>query len=255
MSANLWHDWPRYRGQSERLESFARLVESRQVDVLLLQEVARTPHLRVDEWLAERLDMAFVYSRANGHEDAIGFEEGLGVFSRFPLSTPHLRQLSPGGDSFVRRMALGATLATPCGEVLAVSAHLSLRRKRNAAQVAHLREWVESLADSRLAVVGGDFNASEESEQITQTQGVWVDAFRHLHPDAEDATHVVRWPWGGILRQSRLDYVFFHPGRGDWKVMEASHLSAASQPHSDHRAVFARLLWEPCGGLPEVTLH
>ena len=46
MSANLWHDWPRYWRLEQRLETFARLVEAERVDILLLQEVSRTPTLR-----------------------------------------------------------------------------------------------------------------------------------------------------------------------------------------------------------------
>ncbi|MFW9817943.1 MAG: endonuclease/exonuclease/phosphatase family protein, partial [Candidatus Thorarchaeota archaeon] len=53
MSANLWHDWPLHRKATQRLEEFARLVETHAVDIILMQEVARTPNLRVDEWLSE----------------------------------------------------------------------------------------------------------------------------------------------------------------------------------------------------------
>ena len=75
LSANLWHDWPRRRGWPQRLEALAQLVEAEGADIVLLQEVARTPALRADEWLARRLGMAYAYARANGHEAAIGFEE------------------------------------------------------------------------------------------------------------------------------------------------------------------------------------
>jgi hypothetical protein len=84
LSANLWHDWPRFRNIENRLEFFVRLVEQENADVILLQEIARTRSLKVDQWLADRLNMSYVYSRANGSEN-IGFEEGLGVFSRFKM--------------------------------------------------------------------------------------------------------------------------------------------------------------------------
>jgi exonuclease III len=48
------------------------MVESEAADIVLLQEVARTTKLKVDEWLAERLGMGYVYARANGHEPGIG---------------------------------------------------------------------------------------------------------------------------------------------------------------------------------------
>ena len=239
LSANLWHDWPRQARWLERLEAVARLADQERADILLLQEVARTRALRSDEWLAGRLKMAYAYSRANGHESGIGFEEGLAVFSRFPLSAPRLRQLGNGTNPFVRRLALGAQAATPFGDLLAVSVHLGLRRRHNAIQLEQLRDWVAGLAAGGAAVVGGDFNAPEGGAQIAATQRSWLDTFRHLHPHADGATHELRWPWRGgaaWLRQ-RLDYIFLRPDHRPWRVLETRHLDAPGGPHSDHRAV------------------
>jgi endonuclease/exonuclease/phosphatase family metal-dependent hydrolase len=242
ISANLWHDWPRHRHLVERLETFSRLVERQKADVVLLQEVARTPEMWVDRWLSDRLGMAYVYSRANGGEAGIGFEEGLAVFSRFPLSAPHLVQLGDRSNSFVRRLALGATVEADCGKLLAFSVHLGLARRQNITQMAHLREWVAGLAGDMPALIGGDFNAHEATSQIRQTQTKWLDTFRHLHPKADGATHELRWPWGGLLRRSRLDYIFLMPGRARWNVLEARNLNLENQPHSDHFAVLTRLV-------------
>lgn len=241
LSANLWHDWPRQRSWPERLEAVAQLVAAERVDVVLLQEVARTPELRADEWLAGRLQMACAYARANGHAAAIGFEEGLAILSRYPLAHPRLRQLGHGANPFVRRLALSADVRTPFGPLLAFSAHLGLRRGHNAVQLAQLRSWVAEVAAGRAAVVGGDFNAPEQRPQIQHTQRAWVDTFRHLHPHADGTTHELRWPWGGLLRRHRLDYVFLHTWPTHWQVVETHHVDAPGGPHSDHRAVLTRL--------------
>jgi len=241
ISANLWHDWPQYRRMLERLETFARLVEKHQADVLLLQEVSRTKELWVDEWLAQRLGMAYVYSRANGHLEGIGFEEGLAVFSRYPLSRPVLRQLSPTDNRFSRRLALGTQISSPCGDFLAFSVHLGLTAKQNSDQAARLSDWVKSASQGMMALVGGDFNAGEGSQQIKNLQKNWLDTFRHLNPFADGVTHELRWPWGKPLRQDRLDYIFLKAQLSHWKVLEACHLETPGEPHSDHRAVFLRL--------------
>ena len=241
ISANLWHDWPQHRRVIERLEAFARLVEEHQADVLLLQEVARTAHFWVDQWLAQRLGMAYVYSRANGHLGGIGFEEGLAVFSRHPLSQPVLRQLSSGDNRFSRRLALGTQVNSPCGNLLAFSVHLGLTGKQNSEQAAKLSDWVGDVSRGMTALVGGDFNAVERSQQIKNLQQKWLDTFRQLNPFADGTTHELRWPWGRPFRRDRLDYIFLKARENHWKVLEARHLETPGQPHSDHRAVLLRL--------------
>jgi len=241
VSANLWHDWPRHRRLAQRVEAFAQLVEAHHADLVLLQEVARTPQLRVDEWLAQRLDMTCVYSRANGHE-SIGFEEGLAVLSRFPVEATYLRELSHTCNPFSRRLALGARIGTPNGALMAFSTHLGLLPGQNADQLGRLRAWVTDLAGDHPVLVGGDFNASESAPQIDQARASWLDTFRTLHPGADGATHELRRPWGGVLRRQRLDYIFLLPGKPHWDVLETFHLASADEPHSDHHMVMTRLL-------------
>ncbi|HEX7975934.1 MAG TPA: endonuclease/exonuclease/phosphatase family protein [Anaerolineales bacterium] len=242
LSANLWHDWPRYRRLEERLDDFSRLVEAHRADIVLLQEVARTPRLRADEWLSKRLGMAYVYSRANGHEQKIGFEEGVAIFSRFPLHQPLLQELGDQRNPFVRRLALGITAETHLGRLKAFSVHLGLARRQNAAQLAHLRSWVAEQAGELPALVGGDFNAREGTSQIRQAQSAWLDPFRRLHPLAAGFTHELHWPWGAVLHRSRLDYIFLRSGARPWQVVEARPIEGPGKPHSDHQAVLVRLL-------------
>lgn len=241
ISSNLWHDWPHRRRAVERLEAFARLVDEHKADVLLLQEVARTTGFWTDQWLADRLGMAYVYSRANGHLQGIGFEEGLAIFSRHSIGQPVLRQLSPASNRFVHRLALGTQVSSPCGKLLAFSVHLGLAGKQNASQAAHLNAWVRNVSKGMPALVGGDFNAGERSRQIKTLQQNWLDTFRHLNPFADGATHELRWPWGKSLRRARLDYIFLKAERDNWKILEARHLETPGERHSDHQAVLLRL--------------
>lgn len=241
ISANLWHDWPKRRRAVERLEAFARLVDEQQADVLLLQEVARTTDFWTDQWLAQRLGMAYVYSRANGHLGGIGFEEGLAVFSRYPLLKPVLRQLSSTKNQFVRRLALGTQIQSPCGKLLAFSVHLSITGKQNASEAAHLTDWVHEVSRGIPTLVGGDFNAGERTGQIKKLQESWLDTFRHLNPFSDGTTHELHWPWGRPLRRERLDYIFLKAQSNYWKVLESRHLETPGDRHSDHRAVLMRL--------------
>jgi endonuclease/exonuclease/phosphatase family metal-dependent hydrolase len=241
LSANLWHDYPRFRGLEKRLDSFADLIDNLKADLILLQEVARTPFLQSDEWLGKRLGMAYVYSRANGSRK-LGFEEGLAVYSRFPLKRlPHLRQMGRSSHPFSRRLALGAAVDTPCGEIMAFSTHLGLVQKQNALQLRELHRWVEEITEGKSAIIAGDFNAPEHTHQIRHARSVWTDTFREIYKHGKAATHEIRWPWGGVFLSHRLDYIFLQPGSPSWQVIDVQHVDAKDGPHSDHLAVLARL--------------
>lgn len=252
LTANLWHDWPRHRRLLERAEAFASQAESSGADILLLQEVARTRKVRLDEWLADRLGMAYVYTRANGHE-AIGFEEGVAVLSRFPVEELFFKQLEPSSKPFARRVALGAELSTPCGKMFAFSAHLGLGRRKNSAQLKHLRRWMSEVSGGQPAVLAGDFNAHETTRHIRLARLQWVDTYRHLHPTADATTHELRLLPGKAIRR-RLDYIFLQPGAWEWQVLESFPLSQPESRFSDHQAVVAKL-WvkspRPAAGQPE----
>lgn len=220
-----------------RLERFARLVEAEQGDILLCQEVGRGRDFRVDTWLAARLGMNAFYERANGHAERWGREEGLAILSHYPLADPVSCLL---GGGFWRRPALGATVDTPLGPIAVYNVHLSLRRWRNRRQPAHLGAWVEATAGSMTAIIGGDFNAGEESPGVSTLRGRWIDTFRVQNPVAKViATHAIK-PLGRELGRRRIDYIFLRSGVPNIRVVTSHHMGG-DDPFSDHLAVVARL--------------
>jgi endonuclease/exonuclease/phosphatase family metal-dependent hydrolase len=241
VSANLWHDWPRYRDLPRRLESLAGLIEDQGAQVVLLQEALRTPSLSASEWLAERLNMASGYVRANGAEKAIGFEEGPAILTNLPVREHRALKLKTRADPLVRRMALGAQITLKCCDIWVISAHLSFIRNDNRLQMERLRSWVNDLTGDGTAVIGGDFNAGEVSEGIHMAREHWQDTFRNLNPKDDGHTHLLRWPWGSVLHRQRLDYLFLKPGEHDWSVVDAQHFTTKPVQHSDHKAVLARI--------------
>ena len=243
LSANLWHDWPRYRQLQPRLSAFADLAEAQAADIVLLQEVARTSNFKVDEWLADRLSMGYAYVRVNGHEPGIGFEEGLAVFSRFSFEGAHWQQLGTSAFQMSRRMVLGANVKTPCGNLKVFSVHLGISSQANRSQLSHLKAWVSKTAKEQTSFIGGDFNTHEDRSHIRSLQKEWVDIYRYKNSDRDGTTHELRWPWGKTLRQHRLDYLFMQNGVGRWDVLDAQHIHAQVKKgnHSDHRAVLARV--------------
>lgn len=240
MSANLWHDWPRNRRIKERLNCLVEVIKSEGVDILLLQEIFRTNEFEADKWLSDELGMAYIYSRSNGHAPGIGFEEGLAIYSRFPIKDHRLAQLSHQNNPFSRRMALGTRIDAQGADFLAFSVHLGLLSSENKKQISWLKDWVEEESGSIPAVIGGDFNAHENTSQIRSTKTLWHDSYRAIHPDGEGYSHEIRWPWGKALRRSRLDYLFLRRGNHTWKVDDAQHIDQLDCSLSDHKPVLIK---------------
>ena len=238
VSANLWHDWPRHRNLPARLEAFARTVEREGADLVLLQEVARLPDLQCDSWLADRLGMSSVYVRVNGHVDAIGFEEGLTILSRNPISNFQSIKLEPARLPMINRMALGAQVSMESGSFWTFTTHLAIFNHPNMSQLAHLRSWVTAITGNSMAIIGGDFNAGESTEQIRSARTHWIDLYRRRNPTELGNTLYIKTPMGLIGR--RLDYLFLHQGEPNWQVQDAHHVYG-EEPYSDHASVLARL--------------
>jgi endonuclease/exonuclease/phosphatase family metal-dependent hydrolase len=144
-------------------------------------------------------------------------------------------------NPFSRRLALGVEVDTPYGEILAFSTHLGLMRKQNAKQLREIHGWVNEISAGRSAIIAGDFNTPEHTHQMKHVRSTWLDTLREVHEHGHAPTHEIRWPWGGVFLSHRLDYIFLQPGEPSWQVVEVKHLDARDGPHSDHRAVLARL--------------
>jgi endonuclease/exonuclease/phosphatase family metal-dependent hydrolase len=240
-------------------------------DVLALQEVCAVPGAVENQAgvLAEALGMALVYAPATALASG---EEGLAILSRLPvLDTRHVELPFAATDE--RRIAIGAALAVPGGEVHAFVTHLSYRlrdgvkREAQAAAVDRFAgEMVVERGVPRVGVLMGDFNATPEHDEIRflrglhtieGTRGQWQDAWAVAHPGEPGFTWARRNPgterlaWLG--RDRRLDYVFVSPlgrdGRGE--VIDCRiTLDRPSDDGlfgSDHFAVVADLRLAPPG--------
>lgn len=237
LSANLCHTWPKRDFPLERLQKFVELVNEKQADILLLQEVMRTGGDHVHDWLASQLHMNAAYARTNGDRHLINFEEGLAVLSRFPILQTEQRFLKSAFHPFVHRQALAAQIETPCGKILAISAHLSITPWQNRRQLDQIQTWIEGQSHS--TVLGGDFNASEHSHRIASLQQRWVDTLRKFNPTLpHPITHSLNLPFGKML-QHRLDYIFLIQREPKWAVLE-SGIDLAHR-FSDHLAIWTKL--------------
>ena len=217
MSLNVLHGFPHFEHLSERLDLIAGEIERQDADIVCLQEVPWRPGLgSAAAYLGRRTGLNHLYLRANGNRYTILFQEGEAILSRYPLRQVRFTELEPRAGFFEHRVVLGATAVTPWGEIRIFSTHLTNGAPAiNRAQAASLRSFVETAGDGP-AIVAGDFNATEDTPQVQDLAGGWVDTYRAVHPQeagltccVDDLTHGPDEPL-----EKRIDYIFFVPGTG-----------------------------------------
>jgi len=225
MSLNMLHGRPRFEHLSERLDLIAEEIRFHDADIVLVQEVPWRLQLgSAAEILGERTGLNHLYLRANGSRWTILFEEGEAILSRYPLRDVTFTELGPRAAFFEHRVALQATAVTPWGDVRVFVTHLTNGEEEiNQGQAMSLLTIVEA-AGAGVAVVGGDFNAREDSELIRALASRWVDTYRAAHPDDGGYTCCIddlTAPPGEVL-EKRIDYLFLVPGAGQEARVVAS---------------------------------
>ncbi len=249
LSLNMLHGIPWFERLGLRVDLIAAEIKRLDADVVLLQEVPWTVRTgNVAARLAQELGYNYLYYRANANRHLIFFEEGEAILSRFLLEDAAFTELNPPMSFFENRVALGAKALTPWGEVSFFVAHLTNKDDRvGAGQADSLREFVEA-HNAGLALVGGDFNAFEDSPQIRQLASAWTDTYRRAHPNDPGSTCCVddlRAAPGELLEE-RIDYIFlegeFHQlVRAEHAFYSPFRVSDGWQWASDHTGLLVEL--------------
>ncbi|MEY3093318.1 MAG: hypothetical protein RLZZ269_1651 [Actinomycetota bacterium] len=252
MRVMTWNIWWQFGPYAERQPAIGRVLAAESPDVVLLQEVSR------DDEQAQRLASELGYHVAVTHDR---WPMANAILSRWPLS--RIEQVSlPGldGADGPRRL-LTAVAATPWGDWPFGCTHLAHRFDESDVRVAqvdviadHLRDLRGDPAHDRPVIVGGDFNAVPDSDEIRRLTGRTAVRHRNLvlndvwEQCGEGAGHTwsgtnpyqadANWP------NRRIDYLFVtwprpkpagHPRRAWLAGVDAVN---GVQP-SDHYAVVA----------------
>jgi beta-glucosidase len=210
---NMLHGFPDFENLPLRLDLIASEIQRLNADVVLLEEVPWTRSTgNGAQFLAEQLGYNYLFYRAEGNRHLIFFETGQAILSRFPLKNVVSDVLSPKAGFFEPRVVLGATAATPKGDVVVFVTHLTNKKddpRINRGQAASLKEFVEAHTVG-FTVVGGDFNAREDSPQIVDLSSSWTDAYRALYQDDPGLTCCIDDLTTGPEEQleERIDYIF-----------------------------------------------
>lgn len=226
LSFNMLHDFPDYKWLEARTAWLSQEINRRQIDIVLLQEVANVRGIgHIGEQLATLTHMNHAYIRANGNRRLIGFEEGLVILSRYPLHDLTFVELTPSTSLFEHRVALHGKINTPQGEIALFVTHLTNSGDgKNGVQVARLQNFVEETG-GETAVIVGDFNALPHSPQIQLVSKNWVDTFAHQHPTQDGFTcclDKLHAPANTFTQ--RVDYIFLAPNQRSNEIKSVSLL-------------------------------
>lgn len=217
-----WNLWWRFGPWEQRQPAIARVLADEAPDVVLLQEV----------WADEAHDQAVQLADPLGFHVArteslpsSGPTLGNALLSRWPITAKWEVALPRGDGSPGHRRALGAELDTPWGRWPVISTHLEYRFDESDVRELQTREILRLVAEVRgdperdlPVIVGGDFNAVPDSDEIRLLTGrraapvrnlVLSDCWEHVG-DGPGYTWRSDNPYqeGSAWPDRRLDYVF-----------------------------------------------
>lgn len=260
MRVLTWNLWWRFGPWEQRQGAIAHVLGEEQPDIVCLQEVWADDERDQAQELAAGLGCTAV--RTEGVQmDGVSF--GNAVLSRWPIVSSSQVALPRADGSDGHRRALVAVLDTPWGAWPVISTHLDYRFDDSAVRERQAAALLELIASVRgdperdpPVIIGGDFNAVPDSDEIRMLTGrrvspvrnlVLSDAWEHV---GEGAGHTWRhdnpYQSGTAWPNRRLDYVFVswprprrtgHPLR----VWRAGETAVDGVVASDHSAVVADL--------------
>lgn len=259
MRVMTWNVWGRFGPWEDRHGSIVSTIRSVDPDVVLLQESwSAADGSSQAARLGEELGMHASTVAANLLFESWGLCNAL--LSRWPIEDIRVHDLPQLAGAGWGGIALRCLIDGPRRPVLIYNVALDWPPHASAARQHALRHLVEIIADDVAVtraplVVGGDFNAGPDSDEIRMLTGqrapsregfVLFDAWDY----ADGRTPADTWsranPWAApsLLPNRRIDYLLTGwPRRGGvggpvaaWTV---GHGDSGHKPPSDHYAVVA----------------
>jgi endonuclease/exonuclease/phosphatase family metal-dependent hydrolase len=253
----------------DRIALAERQLRALAPDVVLMQEVR--PLAPGGPTTADRLADALAMERSHARcwaDDERGDEDGLAILSRHPLAGRRVHRL-PDERPREARVLLSARVEHPEAPLWCHTTHLHWRPDDGLArerQVLAVDQAVKAAgAGDALHIVGGDLNATPDSDEIRFLRGLatlsgrrtfYQDAWDHAGDGAGPGhTWSLENPFQGPHRRldwnRRIDYLLVTPrdrdGRG--RILEArvvlDELSGDGLPCSDHYGVLAEVQIAP----------
>jgi len=253
-----WNIWWRYGPWQERAPAIAATLAEIDADIITLQEVWSDGSTNFAAKLAAELGFQHVYAQG---AEIDGIFQGIAILSRWPINRSETIQLYGQKGAEENRVAIFAEIDGPRGRLPVFCTHLNWRQHHShirQRQVADLTRFVEQNHTGDFpTVIGGDFNADPQSEEIRMMTGqttcpvddmVFHDAWSFANPGAPGYTWDSANPFAAATLEPdrRIDYIFTGwPGRrGAGHIVDCQ--IAAIKPvdgmhPSDHHGLLAEL--------------
>lgn len=255
-----WNLWWRFGPWEARQPAILAELQRVDPDIALLQEVWAEEDSDQAETLAQRL--GFHVARSTG-ADGGPQKFGNAILSRWPIEFSEMALLPSLEGNPSHRSVLAASVRTPAGPQLFAVTHLAWQYDVGPLRMRQLEEvvaFVDRLRSDDPAmppvVLGGDFNAVAEADEIRRMTGlaapyrpglVFTDCWAAVgdgpgHTWTRDNPHSADALWP----RRRLDYVFVAWPRPKPLSNPLSATLAGVEPHdgivpSDHAAVVVEL--------------
>jgi len=215
-----------------RMDLALRQFKGLEPHVILMQEVRPLNGKNgptTADLFARDLGMESVFGKTLEWEDGAFFAghpggiEGLAILSKFPIKQ-HNCLVLPEARKTEKRILLSAQLDTPGGLIWCHSTHLHYRLDDGRArenQVLAIDEHIRSIHTGSPQILGGDFNASPEHDEIRFMRGLttldgrrthYQDAFLRISPKEDGHTwcsdNELTRPLRSLDIDRRIDYIF-----------------------------------------------
>ncbi len=187
-----WNIWWHFGPWAARQPAIVETLRRTAPDIACLQEVwERDDGANQAADLAATLGYSFAY--ASGVSFEFGSERvGNAILSRWPITGNETRSLPAPEGLDEMRVALRADVDGPRGPIEVFTTHLNWRMDQSHVRTRQVRALCEFVAETRSRrafppVVGGDFNAEPDSDEIRMMTGmtavpvpklVFIDAWR-----------------------------------------------------------------------------
>lgn len=241
-----------YRGQwPARRDRLIELMQSEEIDVLLLQEVAERPW-RPNQALELALMTGYMvaYATSQRYFPWPTFSTGLAILSRFPLSNQIACEISPPrslipSSADERRISQRVEVAMDGMSVVIYNTQFPLTMME--CVPAAYRLWGQVVQEEAvLVVVGGNFNTLPEEKPILFLQGnIPLEGIRGQLVDAWTTAGIgpaETFPSSAPVR--RIDYVFYQ-AEPSVIVQETKVIGRAPTLLAEHAAVVATFSISP----------